>query len=157
MIFLEDDNIFCLLPDSTHLENSLTCCYKVLDVDHKPLVVLVYIVNSSITYRWLKLNSKLELICYRSIDIQIKRNIKSHDMPTVFQRVHFLIRAVQIGNIYSNHRDNKFEANNHDPCYTFSIPKIVRPMALLDIFAVLGRESLKKKMNNIFITIHTIL
>lgn len=48
------------------------------------------------------------------------------------------------GNIYLNHLDSKCEANNRDPCYMFSIPKIVRPTVPLDISVVSNREWLLK-------------
>lgn len=69
----------------------------------------------------------------------------TYDTPTAFQPVHFPIRAVPIGNIYSSHQGSRYEANNHDQCYKSSIPKIVRPTVPLDICVESNRELLKKK------------
>lgn len=75
----------------------------------------------------------------------VKQNnsIDTYDRPIAFQPVMCPIRVEMCDNICSNRLDNRFEASNRDLCYMFSIPKMFRPMAPLDICVGLDQEWLQ--------------
>lgn len=66
----------------------------------------------------------------------------TYDTLIACQQANCPIRAVMYGNTYSSRPDNKCEASNRDPCYTFSIPKTIRLIVRfpLDIYVVSDRE-----------------
>lgn len=79
------DNISFQLLGSIHSENNREYCYMVLDVNHKPLVVLVYIASSSTAYQWLDKFNRILLISLLAFNRNIYLRWKINRALTISQ------------------------------------------------------------------------